>query len=188
MSSRILQQGFCYTMAMVLLWSITDGRKQYMDITYRLANESDIEELVRLRLAYLQADFGDLDPHDAKEIESRLPGYFQAHLGKDLYAQAAFCDGSMIGTCWLLVVEKPASVAFLHGRTGAIFNVYVDPAYRKRGIARDLMLRLIETARELHLDRLELRATAMGFNLYRSIGFVEDESSHRAMNYVIGSR
>ena len=159
-----------------------------MDITYRLANESDFEDLIRLRLAYLHADFGDLDPHDVQEIEAQLPDYFHAHLGKDLYAQAAFCDGAMVGTCWLLAVEKPASVAFLHGRTGAIFNVYVDPAYRKRGIARKLMLRLIESARELRLDRLELRATAMGFNLYRSIGFVEDESSHRAMNYVMNAR
>ena len=155
-------------------------------ITYRLANESDIKELVRLRLAYLHADFGELDPDDVQMIEQQLPEYLETHLTHDLHAQTAFCGDVMVGTCWLLVVEKPASVAFLHGRTGAIFNVYVDPAYRKQGIARKLMLRLIDTARTLKLDRLELRATAMGFNLYRSIGFLEDESSHRAMNYVLG--
>jgi hypothetical protein len=50
------------------------------------------------------------------------------------------------------------------------------------------MLNLIEQAKGLELDRLELRATAMGFELYKSIGFVEDSPTHRAMNYVLFDR
>ncbi len=157
-----------------------------MEVTYRVAGMGDMDELVRLRLEYLTADFGELDSVQADGIRSVLPDYLQRHLCDDLHAEVACCDGKLVGTCWLLVAEKPASVAFPHGRTAAVFNVYVDPDYRRRGIARELMTRLIAKAEQLRLDRLELRATAMGYELYRSIGFVDDESSHTAMNYVVG--
>ena len=157
-----------------------------MSISYGLAAQSDVEELKRLRAAYLTADFGEVDKDVMEGIIAELAPFFERHLGKDFFAHVAWADGVAVGTCWLLLTEKPASVAFPHGKTAAIFNVYVDPAFRKRGIARQLMLNLIQQATDLGLDRLELRATAMGYNLYRSIGFVDDESSHRAMNYRIG--
>ena len=157
-----------------------------MEVTYKKASKRDVEELVRLRLAYLTADFGELTSEQTLHLRQTLPGYFENHLNNDLVALVAECDNKLVGTCWLLVVEKPASIAFMHGRTGAIFNVFVDRDYRKRGIARTLMYGLIEEARRLELDRLELRATAMGYNLYRSIGFKDDESTHRAMNYSLG--
>lgn len=158
------------------------------DVQYTRATLDDIDELVRLRLAYLAADFGELSAKDANAIVGSLPAYFARHLDRDLYAHAAWSDGKIVGTCWLLLSEKPMSVAFPHGKTAAIFNVYVDPSYRRRGIARQLMLNLIEQAKGLGLDRLELRATAMGFELYKSIGFVEDSPTHRAMNYVLFDR
>ncbi len=159
-----------------------------MDIRFGRANKDDIDDLVRLRLAYLTADFGELTPRDEKSILSALPSYFDRHLEHDLFAHVAWVEDVAVGTCWLLLSEKPASVAFPHGKTAAIFNVFVDPGYRRHGIARQLMLNLIDHAHALGLDRLELRATAMGFELYRSIGFVEDESTHRAMNYVLFDR
>lgn len=157
-----------------------------MDILYRSANKSDIDALAELRIAYLHADFGSIESATEDAILAQLPGYLNGHLQNDLFAPVAECSGKLVGTCWLLVVEKPASVAFPHGRTGAIFNVYVDPDYRRRGVARKLMVMLIDKAKELHLDRLELRATSMGHELYRSIGFMDDESSHTAMNYMLG--
>lgn len=156
-----------------------------MDIRYGQATLADVPELVRLRLSYLQADFGEVDPGVLDAILHELPDYFKEHLGANLHAHVAWCDDVAVGTVWLLVVQKPASVAFVHGLTGSIFNVYVDPTYRKRGIARQLMANIICQAHELGLDRLELRSTAMGYNLYKSIGFEEDESTHTAMNYYL---
>lgn len=154
-----------------------------MNVTYGLATHSHIEELKRLRIAYLQADFGNIDNDVQGKLLAELSPYLEQHLNGDLHAHVAYVHETIVGTCWLLVTNKPASLAFPHGRTGAILNVYVEPAYRKQGIARQLMLNLIEQARGMGLDRLELRATAMGYALYKSIGFEEDESSHRAMNY-----
>lgn len=153
-----------------------------MDVSYEFATLAQTEDLVRLRLAYLDEDFGAMDDDSRAAVSSALPGYFEEHLGTDLHALVAWADGKAVGTSWLLRVAKPVSVAFIHGLTGSLFNVYVDPAYRRQGIARELMRRVIERSEELGLDRLELRATQMGYNLYRSIGFVEDDPTHRAMN------
>jgi GNAT superfamily N-acetyltransferase len=50
-------------------------------------------------------------------------------------------------------------------------NVYTEPAWRKRGVARALMLKLMQWAEEHSLDRLVLHASDEGRPLYVSLGF-----------------
>ena len=40
-----------------------------------------------VRLSYLIEDNGSLDAQDLAAIKSELPGYFQAHLDKDLFVR-----------------------------------------------------------------------------------------------------
>ena len=49
------------------------------------AGTEDIEALVKMRLSYLIEDNGSLDAQDLAAIKRELPGYFQAHMGKDLF-------------------------------------------------------------------------------------------------------
>ena len=48
------------------------------------AGTEDIEALVKMRLSYLIEDNGSLDSQHLTAIKRELPGYFQAHLDKDL--------------------------------------------------------------------------------------------------------
>jgi GNAT superfamily N-acetyltransferase len=50
-------------------------------------------------------------------------------------------------------------------------NVYTDPAWRKRGVARALMAVVMQWANERGLDRLVLHASEEGRPLYVSLGF-----------------
>jgi GNAT superfamily N-acetyltransferase len=50
-------------------------------------------------------------------------------------------------------------------------NVYTDPAWRKRGVARALMAVVMQWASERSLDRLVLHASEEGRPLYVSLGF-----------------
>jgi len=82
------------------------------------AGMGDIEALVKMRLCYLTEDNGSLDAQDLVAIKRDLPGYFQAHLDKDLFIYV-IRDGQNIVSCaFLLIVEKPMSPAFINGRTG----------------------------------------------------------------------
>jgi GNAT superfamily N-acetyltransferase len=52
-----------------------------------------------------------------------------------------------------------------------VVNVYTDPPWRHRGIAKALMETLIEWARAGGYDRVVLHATEAGRPLYTSLGF-----------------
>ena len=97
------------------------------------AGTDDIEVLVKMRLNYLLEDNGSLDAQDLAAIKRDLPGYFQAHLDKDLFVYV-IRDGQNIVSCaFFLIVEKPMSPAFINGRTGMVLNVYTcpgNPSYR----------------------------------------------------------
>ena len=153
------------------------------------ATLADLDQLVRLRLAYLTEDFGTLTDEQSLEVRTELPAYFQHHLQHDLLAFVARDDldedERIVSCAWLLLVPKPSSPRFPRGRTGVLFNVYTDPAHRRRGLARRVMGALIEEAYRRQLDVLELNATDDGYPLYRSLGFTDDSSTHRAMRMML---
>jgi hypothetical protein len=83
----------------------------HMDIKYNRASLDDINELVRLRLAYLAADFGELSAKDASNIAESLPAYFERHLDRDLYAHVAWANG------------KTTNFVFLSGFKSSILSI-----------------------------------------------------------------
>lgn len=68
------------------------------------------------------------------------------------------------------------------GARGHIANVSTDPAARRRGLARAVMVELMAFFAERGIGRVELFATAMGEGVYRSIGFT-DRPSGRALSW-----
>lgn len=158
-----------------------------MGYVYGQASLSDVSELVRLRIGYLTADFGALDPKQEADLWRELPAYFELHLDYDLLAFVARDEetNDIVCCAWLLLVAKPPSPRFPHGQTGTLFNVYTVPEHRRRGIARQVMLRLLDAARDLNLDVVELHATDDGYPLYRSLGFEDDSSTHVAMRMML---
>ena len=147
------------------------------------AGSKDIEALVKMRISYLIEDNGSLDTQDLAAIERELPGYFQAHLDRDLFVYV-IRDGQTIVSCaFLLIVEKPMSPAFINGRTGTVLNVYTCPPYRRRGYARIIMEALLSEARKTEISVIELKATEDGYPLYRSLGFMDDASKYHIMKW-----
>ncbi len=147
------------------------------------AGTQDIDALVAMRLGYLIEDNGSLDAQDLAAIKGDLPGYFQAHLDKDLLVYVVK-DGQAIVSCaFLLIVEKPMSPAFINGRTGVVLNVFTCPPYRRRGYARAIMEALLSEAREREISVIELKATEDGYHLYRSVGFTDDVSKYHLMRW-----
>ncbi len=158
-----------------------------MGYVFGQASLSDVPELVRLRIGYLTADFGALDPQQELDLWRELPAYFELHLDDDLLAFVARDEdsGAIVSCAWLLLVTKPPSPRFPHGQTGTLFNVFTVPEHRRKGLARQVMLRLIDAAYDLNLDVLELHATEDGYPLYQALGFEDDSSTHVAMRLML---
>ena len=152
-------------------------------MTVEKARTKDIEALVKMRLSYLIEDNGSLDAQDLEAIKRELPGYFQAHLGKDLFVYVVR-DGQTIVSCaFLLTVEKPMSPAFINGKTGKVLNVYICTSYRRKGCAKLIMEALLSEAKKMEISVIELKATEDGYPLYRSVGFVDDGSRYHRMKW-----
>ncbi|MBR1829603.1 MAG: GNAT family N-acetyltransferase [Atopobiaceae bacterium] len=157
-----------------------------MGMSFEQAMLDDMNQLIRLRLAYLSDDFGTLGDDQVVQLREELPKYFSAHLGRDLMAFVARNDeGTIVSCAWLLLVDKPPSPRFPNGKTGVLFNVYTDPAFRRQGLARRVMGTLIEHSYRLQLDVLELHATEDGYPLYRSLGLSDDSTTHVAMRMML---
>ena len=57
------------------------------------------------------------------------------------------------------------------GKHGYITNMYTRPSWRKRGIARMLVDKLVATAKDAGCAQLFLNASPMGRSLYVRYGF-----------------
>ena len=72
----------------------------------------------------------------------------------------------------LLPRTDPSGTFLLAGREALVLNVYVDPACRHQGVARRLMVDIIDWARGVGIVRLVLHASPAGRRLYESLGFL----------------
>ena len=143
----------------------------------------DATALTDMRLQYLREDMGGLDAEAEAALKRALPGYFRAHLGRDLYAYVIREGRSIVSCALLLIVEKPMSPAFPNGKTGIVLNVYTRPSHRRRGFAGRIMAALTDAARAMDLSVVELKATQEGYPLYRKAGFHDDRSKYRPMRW-----
>src|SRR6266481_2324902 len=71
-----------------------------------------------------------------------------------------------------LFVTKTVRSRSRKGRQGLIVNVFTEPAWRRRGLAKLLMNAIIAWSREQNLDGLVLHASDDGRALYEQLGFI----------------
>ena len=147
------------------------------------AEIADIDQLVELRLAYLNEDYGDLSENVRKKIRQDLPDYFKKNLNQNIFGYLIKEKDKIIACAFLLVVEKPVSPLFITGRTGTVLNVYTDPAHRHKGYARMIMSRLLSDAVEKDLSVIELKTTEDGYHLYKSVGFTDERLKYHSMKW-----
>ena len=156
-------------------------------MTYNVeqASMKDVDELIELRLAYLTDDFGTLSDDEYEMLPAQIGPYLDHYMGRDLRVFVARGEHGIAACAWLLMVAKPPSPRFPHGRTGVLFNVYTRPEARRQGLASRVMQVLLDEARSLQLDVVELHATDDGYPLYQSLGFADDSSTHKPMRLML---
>ena len=62
-----------------------------------------------------------------------------------------------------------------------VLNVFTYPEYRKKGVATELLKRLIDEAGKQNLSYIELSASEAGRPLYEKLGFKELQSKYTEM-------
>ena len=102
-------------------------------------------------------------------------------MGSGFIAYLAETGNNIIATAFLVISEKPANPAFITGKIGTVLNVFTYPEYRKKGIATELLKRLIEEAKAQNVSYIELSATESGKPLYEKLGFQTKQSRYTEM-------
>ena len=96
---------------------------------------------------------------------------------QDLFYQAfiAEVDGVAIGSasCQIFAGLYPQVLVENYRKYGYIWGVYVEPAYRRKGIAKQLTNMAIAYLKSLGCTRVILHASPSGKPVYTSLGFSE---------------
>lgn len=143
-------------------------------ILIRPATIHDIPDIVRLRRGMFEAmgygNGGQLD-----SVDAACEAYFSHAIQAGRYQGwlASTSEGKAIASGGLVVDEHPPGPDNLSGRIGYVMNLYTDPAYRRRGIARNVMGRIMERIQSTGITVAALHATDVGRPLYDQFGFAE---------------
>jgi GNAT superfamily N-acetyltransferase len=140
-------------------------------ITIREATPADTSEILRQR----RAMYEDLDYKDGEALAAMQA--VTAEYLKTAFAAAsfrswlAFSDGHVVAGGAIVISAWPAHPYDLECRRATILNVYTDPHYRRRGIARRLMQVMIDWCKREGFANVHLHASKYGRHLYESMGF-----------------
>ena len=111
------------------------------------------------------------------DLAPALKDYYMRHMADGTFVSWLALDGNkIIATSGMSFVEKPPYFGCPSGRIGLLSSMYTDPDYRRRGIARELLARVIKDAREYGCGTVQITASDMGVKLYSDFGFVHNEN------------
>jgi len=142
-----------------------------MNIVYRKLTEKDLDSFIRLRIAQLQEEGAT----EELDLSPALMDYYLRHLADGTFVSWLALDGDrIIGTSGMSFVEKPPYFSCPTGKIGLLSSMYTDPNYRRRGIAKELLNRVVEEARSYGCGAVQITASDMGVLLYTDFGFVKN--------------
>ncbi|MCU0499653.1 MAG: GNAT family N-acetyltransferase [Anaerolineae bacterium] len=144
-------------------------------ITIRKATPEDAKILARQRLMMFEEM--DHDPIERlTEMEQRfIPWVRDKIIAGEYHGWLAVDeDGVAVAGIGLWIHEWLVNPRDFSGKRAHVLNVYTDQAYRKRGVARNLMNELLALCREQGIPKITLSASRDGQHLYETLGFKPD--------------
>ena len=142
-----------------------------MNIAYRKLTEKDLDSFILLRIAQLREEGAT----EELDLTPALLDYYLRHLADGTFVSWLALDGDRsIGTSGMSFVEKQPYFSCPTGRIGLLSSMYTDPDYRRRGIAKELLNRVVEEARSYGCGAVQITASDMGVLLYTDFGFVKN--------------
>jgi GNAT superfamily N-acetyltransferase len=144
------------------------------DISIRFATMDDAPIIIRHRRA-MWVDMGTGTQESLDAMDATFAPYLQRVLADGSYHGwlAHTADGHIIGSGGLLVHEWLASPRDRNPRPrrAYILNMYTEPPYRGRGVARRIMSAILDWCRADGFETVFLHASEQGRPLYESLGF-----------------
>lgn len=144
-----------------------------MEIIYRKLAQDDLDTFIRMRIDQLREEGASEDT----DLTPALRDYYTRHMADGTFVSWLAVEGDrIIGTSGMSFVEKPPYFGCPSGKIGLLSSMYTDPAYRRKGIARELLSRVVEEAKNYGCGTVQITASDMGVLLYTDYGFVKNKN------------
>jgi len=142
------------------------------NIQFIKASPNDVEALTALRIEFLEDYWGPQEEVLRNKLRTKLMGYFARTISDGTYVcYLAKNEKDWIGIGGMVIREQPGGFKIPNGKIAYIMNMYTRTAYRKQGVAKQILQLLMEEAKTQACEALELHATQEGEPVYQKAGF-----------------
>ena len=140
---------------------------------YRHLEEKDLDTFIEMRIVQLREEGAE----DDIDLAPSLRDYYNRHMADGtFFSWIAEDQGVIIATSGISIVEKPPYFGCPNGRIALLSSMFTDKNYRRKGIAKELLRRVTDEAREKGCAVVQITASDMGVLLYTDFGFVKDNN------------
>lgn len=137
-------------------------------IEYRKLTYEDIDTFIEMRINQLREEGASED----FDLRPALYDYYKRHMADGTFVSWLAVDGDkIVGTSGMSFVEKPPYFGCPSGRIGFLSSMYTDNNYRRQGIAKTLLSKVIDEAKAYGCGMVQITASDMGVLLYTDFGF-----------------
>jgi GNAT superfamily N-acetyltransferase len=142
------------------------------EITIREAGQRDLAVILHHRRAMFE-NMGYENEAVLDDVEATSRPFFARALAEGWYRAwlAQNAAGEVVAGGGILILPWPSHPRDSQTRRPMIVNVYTEPAYRRRGLARRLMVAMLDWLRQQGYNTVSLHASDFGRSLYESLGF-----------------
>ena len=140
-------------------------------IAYQKLTKKELDTFIQMRIRQLREEGATEDI----DLVPALQDYYNRHMSEGTFVSWLAMDGDrIVGTSGMSFVEKPPYFGCPSGKMGLLSSMFTDPEYRRKGIAKELLSRVVEEARAYGCGTVQITASDMGVLLYTDFGFVKN--------------
>ena len=140
-------------------------------IAYQKLTKKELDTFIQMRIRQLREEGATEDI----DLVPALQDYYNRHMTDGTFVSWLAMDGDrIVGTSGMSFVEKPPYFGCPSGKMGLLSSIFTDPEYRRKGIAKELLSRVVEEARAYGCGTVQITASDMGVLLYTDFGFVKN--------------
>ena len=140
-------------------------------IAYQKLTKKELDTFIQMRIRHLREEGATEDI----DLVPALRDYYDRHMSDGTFVSWLAVDGDrIVGTSGMSFVEKPPYFGCPSGKMGLLSSMFTDPEYRRKGIAKELLSRVVEEARAYGCGTVQITASDMGVLLYTDFGFVKN--------------
>jgi GNAT superfamily N-acetyltransferase len=139
---------------------------------YRMAAETDVDELARMRWDFRLEEAPGATRHDQATFLQACTAFLRQGLAEQCWTYwIAQEDAQIVSHIYIQRIPKVPKPNKLDDALGYVTNVYTRPAYRGQGIGTQLMAYVLQWAREQDLESLIVWPSETSIRFYERAGF-----------------